>query len=111
LSNVQDYFDSRLFPADQLGLKIERGGLEPGPAGFSITTTAIGECDEAKVKSDTCIEGNMEVPMIMKVLDIPGVHRYDNDWSKKLLKCLADTPNTNIFANKSIRAVIEYKWP
>lgn len=47
----------------------------------------------------------------MYIFDIPDVHKYLNDNSDNFLEALSQTEEVSIFANTSIRAVIEMKWP
>lgn len=47
----------------------------------------------------------------MQILDLPHLHKYENDIADEFLEALADTECIEIFSNKSIQALIEIKWP
>jgi hypothetical protein len=47
----------------------------------------------------------------MFIFDIPEVHKYLNNNADNFLEALSATDEVTIFDNRSIRAVIEMKWP
>lgn len=53
----------------------------------------------------------LEVPLTMEILDLPHLHKYENDTADEFLEALAETECIEIFSNKSIQALIEIKWP
>jgi hypothetical protein len=50
-----------------------------------------------------------EVPTKLQLLDCPDIHTMSNEESNKLLLSLS-LCDVMIFSNKSIQAIIEYKW-
>jgi len=44
----------------------------------------------------------LEVPLTMELLDLPHLHKYENDAADDFLEALADTDCIEIFSNKSI---------
>jgi len=53
----------------------------------------------------------LEAPLTMKVLDIPHMHKYQNDIADDFFESLAETECIEIFSNISVQALIEIKWP
>lgn len=53
----------------------------------------------------------LEKPMIMAMLDMPDIQKYNNVYADKLIQVLAETDNLDIFNTTSVRAIIELKWP
>lgn len=47
----------------------------------------------------------------MEILDIPHLHKYQNDIADEFFESLAETDCIEIFSNSSIQALIEIKWP
>jgi hypothetical protein len=47
----------------------------------------------------------------MEVLDMPHLHKYQNDIADEFFEALAETECIEVFSNKSVQALIEIKWP
>lgn len=47
----------------------------------------------------------------MYIFDMPDFHKYINDNADNFLEALSGTEEVSIFDNRSIRALIEMKWP
>jgi len=56
-------------------------------------------------------EDTIENPLSMKIVDMPACVRFNSETALNLLEVLATTENIEIFENKSLRAIIEYKFP
>lgn len=53
----------------------------------------------------------IENPLSMKIVDMPAMLRFNSETAHNLLEVLATTENIEIMENKSLRALIEYKFP
>ena len=53
----------------------------------------------------------LEVPLTMQMLDLPHLHKYENNVADEFLEELAETECIDIFSNTSVQAIIELKWP
>ena len=53
----------------------------------------------------------MEVPLTMQMLDLPHLHKYENNIADNFLEELAETECIELFSNTSVQAIIELKWP
>jgi hypothetical protein len=53
----------------------------------------------------------LEVPLEMYILDIPQLHKYLNDNADNFFEALAETECIELFSNRSVKAIIELKWP
>lgn len=53
----------------------------------------------------------LEVPLEMFILDMPHLHKYENDHADDFLEALANSDQIDIFSNRAVKAIIELKWP
>ena len=66
---------------------------------------------EKEISDNMFEEDLIEAPLTMKILDFPSIAKFNSDCGTKLLEVLAATENDELFENKSLRAIIEYKFP
>lgn len=52
-----------------------------------------------------------EMPLNLYIFDIPEITKYLNDNADSVMDALASTDEIKIYENKSIRALIDTKWP
>lgn len=55
----------------------------------------------AKIKQDVIVE----------VLDVPSLHSYSEKASTDFYNALAESEDLQLFGNRSIKAIIDFKWP
>ncbi len=60
-----------------------------------------------RLQEDNMIENEIRV----KLIDIPEVYKYDSSISLELFDKLAKVENIEFFANSTLKAIIDYKWP
>ena len=53
----------------------------------------------------------IENDITVKMIDIPEVYKFDSAISLEMFEMLANVKNLNLFANSTVKAIIDHKWP
>lgn len=90
-----------------------RGRVDPLPDCDFVMTASHMWDPNFKTEMETGIlnQAESEQPLNMFIFDIPEAHKYLNQNADNFLEALSATEEVKIFDNRSIRAIIEMKWP
>lgn len=93
--------------------KYNRGRLEPLPeCEFRMAANQMWHEDlDAGLRAGMFDEEALEVPLTVRVLDLPEVQKYGSKQADKLLEVLSETENIELFNTAALRAIVEIKWP
>jgi hypothetical protein len=106
------YFDKRIKTTTWVEHYI-RGKVENLPdCDFNITCEGMwNDKIDHEIERSMFQEDTIENPLSMKIFDMPACLRFNSETALNLLEVLATTENIEILENKSLRAIIEYKFP
>lgn len=106
------YFDKRIRTTSWVAHYI-RGRVENLPdCDFNITCEGMwNDKIDLEIEKSMFSEDLIENPLSMCIVDMPACLRFNSETAHNLLEVLATTENIEIMENKSLRAIIEYKFP
>lgn len=107
LPNLDIYIDSRLqqtkecrdFTKGNLRTDCDPGGV--CVAQFCISNETENIINRAQIESE----------LNLQFFDVPVLHQFDNPVCNQFFNALADTKDMELFNNKGIKNLIEFRWP
>lgn len=56
-------------------------------------------------------KSKLDAEIKLEFLDIPSVHSYNTKIGSLFFEALASSENIELFASRSVQALIDYRWP
>lgn len=107
LPNTGPYFDSRIVQTAETK-RISQGLLDKGENGLASSQLTI---DEKALSAELFQEDAKLVNDIKtELLDMPKLHQYSEKLSQEFFDALADSEQFELFAHKSVQALIDFKY-
>lgn len=66
--------------------------------------------DTKEIEKNLFKESPVESDIKLEFLDLPKLHCYGNKVTDSFFDSLANTDNIDLFANRGIQIIIDYKW-
>ncbi|CDW84531.1 wd-40 repeat protein [Stylonychia lemnae] len=111
IPSLKDYLDGRFIQTDQIKA-IRRGAINYA---FGNEEYAVNSCelwpDRLTVEDKLFTKSTLDAEIKLEFLDIPSVHSYTGKVGEEFFQAMANSKNMDLFACRSVQAIIDYKWP
>eukprot|EP00347_Sterkiella_histriomuscorum_P010355 403376619 len=108
---LKDYLDGRFIQTDQIKA-IRRGSINYA---FGNDEYAVQSCelwpDRLAVEEKLFTKSQLDSEIKLEFLDIPTIHSFAGKNGQAFFNSLAGCSNMDLFACRSVQALIDYKWP